>query len=319
VETQFPISGALGFAPQIAVILNAIPGAACFHIHYKLRHPSDIFYSISQDTGENFLRLLDAIIPVEDANAEFPQVHSELTRLYKELLASFARYVDCAYEILVTICEPRLLIDSDRKFLWKWLSKRGFKAGKLYFSLTRQDTVFFRDLQNQLKHSSDSLKSITVLFNSKPCLGYFLEAAMSDGGLGPSDLFHKGPHSRSTANSFNRDLRLLYHCLYCVADALRRAVLYHFNQSGVNIDLHSMNPEWDDRIYKQLFDKMSTLPQSYFSEEAGKIVPVAERPSGHGEKILRFVLHKVGRKEGLFRASSEGTVSKDGRYTVPRP
>jgi hypothetical protein len=213
--------------------------AACFHTHYRLRHPSEIFHSISQDTGESFLRLLNAIIPLEEARAETPLVHSEPTRLYKELLASFNRYVDCAYEILVTLCEPRVLIESDRKFLWKWLSKEGFKSGKLYFSLIRQDTSFFRDLQNQLKHSSDSLKSITVLFNSQPCLGYFLETVMSDGGLGPSDLFHKGPHGRSTANSFNRDLRLLYRCTYSVADALRRAVLFHFNQCGRSVDLVS--------------------------------------------------------------------------------
>jgi hypothetical protein len=275
VELKAPLAGNLGFAPRLMSILNSISDADCSHNHYNLRHPADIFQTVLSDVVQNFLDLLNTVLPIEQTPQSSPALNKESLRLYKDLLASFARYVDCAYEVILALCDKRPIADGERKDLYKWLKKERFQAAAVYYGIIKPDTAFFRDVNNNLKHSSNALRSVTVLINSRPCLGYFIESASFDGTVGPSEVFHKGVNGQRTANSFNRDLRLLHYCTYLVADALRRAVGVHYRALHNRDPLDDPNVRYDDTRFKELFDKVSSLPLVYYSQEGGKVVPVA--------------------------------------------
>lgn len=185
-EMEFQLSGKLGFAPRVTSILSSIDGAALSHNHYSLRHPADSFHAVFSEVARHFLDLLQSVGPVERTPQSSPPLNEESIRLYKELLASALRYEDSAYEVILAICDKRQPPDRENGFLYKWLDKQGFKAGRLYYSIVKQDMYLFRLVNNALKHSSNCLRPVTVLINSRPCLGYFVESATSDGTIGPS-------------------------------------------------------------------------------------------------------------------------------------
>lgn len=318
-EIKFALSGKLGFAPQITAILNSIDEAICAHNHYSLRHPADIFHFALSDVVRDFLALLEVIEPLEQkTQSEMPELSEQSVKLFKELLAGFSRYIDCTYEVIVALSDER-----DRpnpgKFLRVWLKEQGYKAGNLYYSIIKRDVDFFTKLNDQLKHSSNSLKPVTVLINSQPCLGYFLEAADSNGILGPSELFHKGSAGTRTANSFNRDLRLLYHSVYSAADALKRAVEYHLKEVHNSDRTENSERQYDDVFCKNLFDSLSRLPQVFYSSEAGKTVPIAHVEEQKIRRLLIFTPIKAPILYGTLRTSSGGTIGRGGRFQVPFP
>jgi hypothetical protein len=314
-----PLAGNLGFAPRLTRILNSISDADCSHNHYSLRHPADIFASVLSDVVQNFLGLLKTVLPLEQPTQSSPEPNKESIRLYKDLLASFARYIDCSYEVILALCDKRPIADGERKDLYKWLKKERFQAAVVYYGIIKPDTAYFRDVNNTLKHSSNTLRSVTVLINSRPCLGYFIEGASTDGTVGPSEIFHKGVNGQVTANSFNRDLRRLYYCTYLVSDALRRAVAVHYKALHNRDPLDDLNTRYDDTQFKELFDKVSSLPLVYYSKEAGKLVPVATITQEKDGPTIVFTDSKAPTPYGGFSASVEGVVARSHKYKVSLP
>ncbi len=314
-----PLAGNLGFAPRLIRILSSISDADCSHNHYSLRHPADIFYAVLSDVVQNFLGLLNTVLPLEQMTQSSPELNKESLRLYKDLLTSFARYIDCAYEVLLALCDKRPIANGERKDLYKWLKKEGFSAAAVYYGIIKPDTAFFRDVNNSLKHSSNALRSVTVLINSRPCLGYFIESASFDGTVGPSEVFHKGVNGQVTANSFNRDLRRLHYCTYLVADALRRAVAVHYRALHNRDPLDDPNVRYDDTPFKELFDKISSLPLVYYSKEGGKVVPVATITQEKDGPTIVFTNSKAPTLHGSFRTSAEGVLTRSHKFKVPLP
>jgi len=209
-------------------------------------------------------------------------------------------------------------VPNQSEFKWKWLQKHGYKAGKLYFQIFKSEVELFTNLNNQLKHSSDSLKPVTVFINSRACLGYFLEGADSSGVVGPSTIFHNGPAGTRLANSFNRDLRMLYHCIYSVADALRRAVELHMKSVHNRGCVENANNQYEDKSCKDLFDRLSQLPKNFYSSEGGKPVLFARFEEQKAQKVLIFEALKAPMLYGTFRTTSGGTIGRDG-MRVPMP
>jgi hypothetical protein len=314
-----PLAGNLGFAPRLIRILNSISDADCSHNHYNLRHPADIFQMVLADVVQHFLELLNTILPIEQTPQTSPKLNKESLRLYKDLLSSFARYVDCAYEVILALCDKRPIAEGERKDLYKWLKKERFQAAAVYYGIIKPDTAFFRDVNNSLKHSSNALRSVTVLINSRPCLGYFIESASVDGTVGPSEVFHKGINGRVTANSFNRDLRLLYYCTYLIADALRRAVGVHYRALHNRDPLDDPNMHYDDTPFKELFDKISSLPLVYYSQEGRKAVPVAAISQEKDGPSIVFTNSQASTLPGTFRTSTESVISKGRPFKLPMP
>ena len=319
-ELKVQLAGDLGFAPRLVRVLNSIADVDCNHHHYVLRHPADIFHSVILDVAENFQKLLGVIVPLEQITTSETDLNYESLHIYKELLASFARYTDCAYEVLLALCDKRTLEDGERRTLHKWLKKEGFKSTSTFFDIIKSETRFFREINNTLKHSSNALRAVTVLVNSRPCLGYFVEAASSDGTVGPSRDFHKPINGQIPANSFNCDVRLLYRNVYLVADALRRTVVLHYKS------LHNQDPpedsssRYDDSFLRDLFNGVASLPQVFYPKEAGKIVPVAAMKQASDESIMIFSDTKAAvSSQRTFTTSAATVLTRGRKFQVPFP
>jgi hypothetical protein len=319
-ELKVQLAGDLGFAPRLVRILNSLGDADCNHHHYALRHPANIFHSVMLEVAENFQKLLGVIVPLEQTTTSETNLNYESLQIYKELLASFARYTDCAYEVILALCDKRPIADGDRKDLYKWLKNNGFKSTSVFYGIVKSEIRFFRDINNTLKHSSNALRAVTVLINSRPCLGYFVESASTDGTVGPSRDFHKAVNGQFPANSFNRDLRLLYRHIYLVADALRRAVVLHYKS------LHNQDPpqdstsRYDDSFLRDLFNGVASLPSVFYPKEAGKPVPIAAIKQNSDGAIMIFSDTKAAAPAQRNFTTSAGTVlTKDGKFQVPLP
>ncbi|MGP0082473.1 MAG: hypothetical protein ACLP0B_02420 [Steroidobacteraceae bacterium] len=319
-ELRVSLAGDLGFAPRLVRILSSIGDADCNHHHYALRHPANIFHAVILEVAEKFQKLIDEILPLEQVPTNVTDLNYESLYIYKELLASFARYTDCAYEVILALCDRRPIADGDRKDLHKWLKKEGFNASSTFYGIIKSETRFFREVNNSLKHSSNALRAVTVLINSRPCLGYFVEAASSDGTVGPSRDFHKAVNGQMPANSFNRDLRLLYRCIYLVADALRRAVVLHYRS------LHNQDPpddsssRYDDSFLRELFNKVASVPSVFYPKERGQIVPIATIKEAKDGAIMIFTDTKaVVVTQGTVLVSAGTVLTRDGKFRVPLP
>ncbi len=188
---------------------------------------------------------------------------------------------------------------------------------RVYHSIIKQDTNVFRRVNNALKHSSNCLRPVTVLIDSRPCLGYFVESATSDGTIGPSEVSHKGSYGQSTANSFNRDLRLLYRCIYLIAEALRRAVVLQYRERHNCDPPEGIGTPYDDALCKELFNQISALPQVYYSKEAGKVIPLANIRLDDTGPVLTFAASKAPMLYGQFLTSTAAVVNRDGKYKLP--
>lgn len=318
-ESNFPLAGDGGSAPRLVRILNSIGDADCNHHHYALRHPADIFNMVVSEVAETFKNLLDLIEPLEQVQTNTTDLDYESLKIYKDLLASFVRYIDCGYEVMLALCEKRPISDGDRKYLYTWLKNQGFKSTSTYYNIIKSETHFFRELNNSLKHSSNALRPVTVLINSRQCLGYFLEVASTDGTVGPSQVFHKNGNGQAAANSFNRDLRLLYRCIYLVADALRRTVLVHYKSQHGQYPPDDLGVKYDDSLLCELFGKVSSLPSVFYSKEAGQVVPCAAIGQGSDGPNMKFTNTKAVSMQGVFRVSAGTVLTKDGKFQTPLP
>ncbi len=317
-DTKFALSGKMGFAPAVTSILDSVDSATSSHEYYILRHPADIFHNVVSETIEKFLALLRLVLPLEQNSTAEPHVNDESLGLYKDLLASFSRYSDCTYEILLALTDKRPFVAEDRRFLWKWLGEEGFAAGKVYHSLTKTDAHFFREVNNELKHSSNRLRPVAVLVGSQLCNGYFVEAHRPDGTLGPSHLLHPGSNGKSAANSFNRDLRLLYHCTYLVADALSRAVTVHIKQVKKCALPTPSAGSYDDALCKDLFDAVVSLPQVYYPNEGGRVVPVPCIVLQNGQRFVEFKVLKAQRPlVPCVRVQVGTTIDRSRKFQAP--
>lgn len=326
---RFPLYGNSGFAPEIMALLSSLDDDACSYEHYGLRHPADIFNSVFMDVAQKFVALLKSISLSQISNLCEPRVNDKSSELYQDLLEACSRYIDCGYEVILSLCEKQPRSRADRGFLHQWLESqdkkrkdRGFGVGKVYYSIIRKNISFFRDLNNDLKHSSNCLRPVTVMVGLKPCLGYFLEVADSDGYLVPSPELHKSLDGATrTANSFNRDLRLLYCSVYLIADALKRAIIVLYNQRHQCDPPIDLSRRYEDGIYKDLFERLANLPQIYFSKEAGKLVPVARISVQKDRYVLLFSEEKVPLTYGPFRVATQTVLHRGGKlgFKLPLP
>jgi len=316
-ESKFQLSGKLGFAPELAAMLGGMETKS--HEHYVLRHPADIFDNVFSDVVQALAGLVQMIVVAEDKKDESPHLNEEPLGPYKELLARFSRYVDSAHEILLALTDIRPISAEERKFLWRWFAKQKLKAAKVYHDIVRRDIEFFRELNNELKHTSNRLEAITVLIGSRPCLGYFLEAPRSDGAIGPSQTFHKEVNGQSPANSFNRDLRLLYYSVYLVAEAMKRAIKVHISQiHGTTLPQGAADGYNDERC-KILFEAVASLPCVYYSKEVGEPVPIGRIKTEGGQRVLEFELVKPPRPHGSFRVQCGLKLDRSGKLKMPLP
>jgi hypothetical protein len=76
--------------------------------------------------------------------------------------------------------------------------------------------------------------------------------------------------------------------------------------------------QYDDAFCKDLFDSLSRLPQTFYSSEGGKPLPLAQIEEEKSRNFLIFKTIKVPILHGRFLTTSGGTIGRSG-LQVPFP
>lgn len=264
----------LNFHPPLIGYLASIGENEFSYRYYNLRHPGGIFSLQLNNVVDDFLELLSSLKQLQ--NKEIKAVGSGINKEFSRLIINFFKYYESCYEIILACCKEHKH-PNEREFLHGWLKKFGYEAGKQFYSKVKEDTKYFRELYNKLKHTSNDLRIFCFYNENRRIMGYYLESVNVDGSLGPFEGLHPLFHNKNSANSFNLSLRQLYYCLYKIADVLCFVLIKHFKKV-YNISLR-FNNKWvrNNCKYKgliDLYDEIKDLPELFFPNELDNFVPM---------------------------------------------
>jgi hypothetical protein len=257
----------LGLVPPAVSLLASIPEKS-YYTHYGLRHPGGIF-------NVQFSKVARDVLDVARKVSNFSGRSDldALVRAYTALLFSFVNFLESPYEILLGLCPP-VTPPRPKEFVHRWLNSHGYKAGEKYFVSVEDDVKFFREFLNKLRHTSNTVRPLFITHESgQHIVAYYLEGADEQGAIGPDEKFHMRYEKRIAPNSFHRDLRRLFYCMYKVADVLKECLCEHNEQAnGAALNFNDGYAA-DDRLYRELYGAIASLPLLYFSSEEGAAVP----------------------------------------------
>jgi hypothetical protein len=235
------------------------------------------------------------------------------------LLFSLENYIESAYEILLAFC-PKQPPPGEAEFLWKWLRSKGYSAGGDFHRAVISDVAFFHRIFNKLKHTSNALRLALVRVEGVPrdIVAYYLEAPTTEGALGPDEGLHPLLGNSATANSFNRDLRIMYFAIYKVADDLGRVLVEHHRQIYSRELIPNGELRQDDSAWRKLFGLMGSLGNDYVPHEFGTEVPNASIVNENGSTFLVFDINRIrpiaGARYHLIGSTRGDGFSKSFRF-----
>ena len=181
------VASAADLHPGVCGLLKSLPFGSYAHLHYSLRHPGAIF-------NMSFHSALLALNALLDELAKSP-INRDLVALrHTGLLLALSNFSECFHEMLLALSRPEARPAENRP-LWQSLKERGYRAVENYHErLKRTDCTYFREVFNELKHSSTVLRTLVVDTPFGAVVGYYLESAFRDGSVGPAERFHPKWH-----------------------------------------------------------------------------------------------------------------------------
>lgn len=235
--------------------------------HYGLRHPGGIFNIqfaiVARDMLDTISKLNTTSNPT---NAE------ALLGSFRGLLASLSTFLESPYEMMLAFC-PSMPTPKGKRPIHEWLKSNGFKVGEKFFHEMQPEVRFFRELNNRLKHTSNTIRSCAATAAQFSIVGYYLESAHIDGSIGPDDEFYTKYSDHRVTNSFNRDLRRIYYCLYKTASVLSKCLAEHYKEVwGRPLDFDGSRRE-DDTLYRRLLREVSGLAAVFLPSEINLLFP----------------------------------------------
>ena len=149
-ELTIKIRDNLEYAPEIIGYLASIKEFEYSYKYYCLRHPGGIF---NLSTHYVLTYFLDLLKELEEHQSNFDENKEiELTEKFRQLINDFFKFYDSCFEIIVACCKQHQP-PSEKEFLWKWLEKNNYTAGKDFFNKLNTDLEYYRKIYNKLKHS----------------------------------------------------------------------------------------------------------------------------------------------------------------------
>ncbi len=289
-KLEIELKDNLSFMPPLIGYLSSVPEFSYSYKYYHLRHPGGIFNLQFSSIVRIFNSLLDDIESYDPKSS--PKSSDKILDKYSSLISVFAKYFESSYEIILCFCNQHQK-PKENNFLHKWLDDKEYFSGGKYFKQCNQDYDFFRRLNNQLKHSSNTLRMVyfnSYLYGLIP--GYYLESVSSDGSLGPEESLHPKVDKTHTANSFNYDLHRLYYLLYKIPTTLLDVLQHQVKKLyGHELDFNEkFHVEGDD--VQQLFHKINALPNFLFFPIEYSINIPFPRLDSNAEKKLIFDMKK---------------------------
>lgn len=244
--------------------------------------------------------------------------YAKVLAAYERVVSSFSGFIEAANEIFLAMC-PECAPPRDREFIHKWLVDKGYKVGKHFHGKIRNETNYFREIFNKLKHSGNQLRGISATNGATWLVGYCLEHADAGGAIAPNVDFHKRYDHKKPANSFHRDIRRLFFLLYRVSDELGASVTEHLRTVWGSSLLPDLLHREDDTACKRLLAEIQKLPATYFPNETGLKVPCPTLENSHGGQSLKFMIDTAAPCPGSWRVQMRTVgdgVSKKFHFTA---
>jgi hypothetical protein len=147
--------------------------------------------------------------------------------------------------------------------------------------------------------------------NNQEVVSYYLESPGTDGAIGSDETLHPKFKGMATANSFNRDLKTIYFCIYLIANALEVRLKQHYKQIYNKDMVPNENRIENDSVYRRLFEGVEVLGSAYVPNEFGQEVPIASITEVEKKRFLVFEIEKPSGPSGVkFQVVT--TMSGDG-------
>ncbi|MBU4284277.1 MAG: hypothetical protein KJ968_04150 [Nanoarchaeota archaeon] len=256
-----------GLIPEVLGYLASIKEFEYSYKYYHLRHPGGIFNLATNYVLNDFIGLLKDL---EENQQNYDKDRKiELEEKFQNLINDFFKFCESCFEIIQGCCKQHSP-PNDNEFLWKWLEKNKYEAGKEIYNKTEDDLEYFRKIYNKLKHSSNALQPVIFHLNKSAIMGYYVQAVADDGSLGPDEDLHPKHQGTHSASSYNFNLRKLYYCIYKISNILKKVILIHFKEVySIDLDFNA-NYKTDDKLWNELFERINKLPKTYFPNEFGK-------------------------------------------------
>lgn len=182
----------------------------------------------------------------------------------------FISFYECCYEVIQGCCKIHNPPQKGQKIAL-WLKENGYSAGVDFHGKLGGDLKYFQELFNKCKHTSSELISFNFNKSSYAVVGFYVKTAFPDGSVGPDENIHPMYRGYASASSFNYVLRKLYYLFYRMVDSLGKVIRQQYNElHGVDLKI---KPDYktDGSYWKEVYDLMSKLPDSYFPNESRKI------------------------------------------------
>jgi hypothetical protein len=267
----------LGFTPEVVGYLASIKEFEYFYREYHLRHPGGIFNLGIYYVVRDMLELIEELN--EHQNNYDDDRKILLAKKFRDLINDFFKFRDSLDEVVLACCKKDAP-PSENEFIYRWLDKSGYRAGKDIFKQTEQDIAYFRKIYNKLKHTSNSIKTVNFHGSPSAIMGFYLEGVADDGSLGPDETIHPKYNGMHSASSYNYTLKNLYYLLYKISDSFKYIIIKHFKDVyGVELKPRA-DYKSNDKLEMELFEKMRNLPNAYFPNEFGQVTYEFKLESG---------------------------------------
>lgn len=253
----------INLIPEVVGYLASIKEFEYSYKYYRLRHPGGIYNLATNYVINDFIELLKELEGhQQDYKTDRP---INLEKIFRNLINDFFKFYESCFEIIQGCCKQHTL-PNDNEFLWKWLEKNKYKAGKEFHNKTKDSLESFRKIYNKLKHTSDTLQSINFHINKSAIMGYYIQAVADDGSLGPDEDLHPKHQGTHSASSYNFNLKKLYYSTYLILNILKEIIITHF-KDVYNINLvYNEKYKIDGKLWNELFERINKLPQQIFSQ-----------------------------------------------------
>ena len=273
----------LGFIPEVVGYVSSLNPQDYIYTDYKVRHPGAVFNIATYYVIMDFIDLLKEL---EDNQSKYNH-ENQLDRKFRSLISDFFKFYDSCYEIMLGCCKQHTPPNENR-FIWRWLEEekehvgQKYKVGKEFNKKTKDRINYFRNINNKLKHTSNTIREEYYQDTSHVIMGFYMEGVTGVKAVGPDDSIHpRHDGNVRSANSYNFKLKELYYLLYMLSEALKDALIMHYK------DVYDQDLKFNDRFnedskikdanWKELFKRVNNLPRQYYPNEFNeKIYEVKE-------------------------------------------
>ncbi|MDO8374959.1 MAG: hypothetical protein Q7K57_57575 [Burkholderiaceae bacterium] len=244
--------------PKAERVLRDLRGVATFEQEHGFRHPTAAYNVSLSIIGQRIQAVLDANREIIAASA-FRKPGD--TASDKKLLEAIDHMLDAQMEHF-SVCGSVL-----QSFFRKEDEKLSGKAHTAFKQAVRPYRDHIARIDNYIKHSQGTLRSLAFSWPGNLHFGYFVEGPTGANALGPAPNIHPG----NTAYSLNRDISYQVCSVFAVGAQLARS-LHEIDRTLVPL-ADVPQGTGNDSSWATMLRMTAALPTVYFPDEVHKPVP----------------------------------------------